>query len=104
MTHDVPRAVATLLLPWVRKRPPLSRAHSERTGFFLAAARATFPPRRQERKLPPRSASVVMPWPGAPGVIWKRPPQKTPLCVRPAVERGDERDPPGGGVDDRADR
>jgi hypothetical protein len=43
--QEVPRTVATLLRPWVRKRPPLSRDHSRRTGALRVVAAARTPRR-----------------------------------------------------------
>src|SRR4051812_50070816 len=64
VNQAVPRAVATLSLPWVRKRPPLSRAH--RLGLRLclclrlvgATARGEQPP-----AFPPCSGRGVIPPP-----------------------------------------
>src|SRR5829696_8844019 len=79
MNHDVPRTVATELLPRVRKRPLLSLLHSLRGGRLpvVAAARAV-----PQVGSGPRSTSSVMPRPVTGWRIWKSPPRNDPRCVR----------------------
>jgi hypothetical protein len=80
----VPRTVATLLPPRVRKLPLLSRPHSRRGGlrFFLLVAAARAPAWWQPVSAPRRTSSVRPPAPWG----WRtsnRPPWKIAAWVEP---------------------
>ena len=109
VTHFVPRTVATLSRPWVRKRECLSLPHRRRTTRRLPPdswATTETPARVPQRsKPPPRRWRSVMPLLLRPWRIWKTPPQNVPFCVRPWALRALCRTIlPRAGVDQRADR
>src|SRR5690242_6617788 len=87
VTQNVPRTVATLFFPCVRKRPPLSRPQSWRLGglrLATAAARALPPAELQLTAGPRRKMSVMPPdftdWRTSKTPLWN-----VAVCVRPPV-------------------
>ena len=95
----VPRTVATLLLPCVWKRPPLSAPQTRRfLGFGFAEAAAVA---RGRQSSSPASVSAVIP----PRSCRTRnlPPPKVPDCVLPPTCEG-QHDAARRGVDERAER
>ena len=85
VSHRVPRTVATLSAPWVRKRPLLSLPHRLRLRFLATLlADARFGAEQRPGFGPLRYRSV-MPLPVLDCLTSKRPPLNVPVCECPRV-------------------